>query len=188
MYRTIPTAYTQKDWDRFWKKTRMSPSGCIEWTSAKTNGGYGLFGLQGGLYLAHRVLYHWMIGPVPEDKQLDHLCSNPACVNPLHLEPVTQSENIVRALERTGRRAKPKEKKVRSATHFPCGHERSEENMKPSNKGCPVCRTCARESTRRWHEAHPNYMKEWFAAHPDFHKQARQRRRDRKALSLCSDT
>lgn len=42
---------------------------------------------------AYRIAYEWMVGPIPEGMQLDHLCRRKDCVNPHHLEPVTRAEN-----------------------------------------------------------------------------------------------
>lgn len=46
---------------------------------------------------AHRKIYTELVGPIPEGLVLDHLCRNPLCVNPAHLEPVTEVENLRRA-------------------------------------------------------------------------------------------
>lgn len=46
--------------------------------------------------LAHRVSYRAFKGEIPEGLVLDHLCSNPSCINPEHLEAVTQRENVLR--------------------------------------------------------------------------------------------
>ena len=46
--------------------------------------------------MAHRAVYEHLVGPIPEGFQLDHLCRVRECVNPAHLEPVTQQENIRR--------------------------------------------------------------------------------------------
>ncbi len=45
---------------------------------------------------AHRYFYERFIGPIPEGLQIDHLCRVRHCVNPSHLEPVTNRENQMR--------------------------------------------------------------------------------------------
>jgi hypothetical protein len=48
---------------------------------------------------AHRFVYEWLVGPISEGLELDHLCSNTLCINPDHLEPVTGEENRRREWE-----------------------------------------------------------------------------------------
>lgn len=45
------------------------------------------------MLLAHRAVYDEIVGPIPYGLTLDHLCANPPCVNPAHMEPVTPGEN-----------------------------------------------------------------------------------------------
>jgi hypothetical protein len=73
-------------------------SGCWEWTAAKNAFGYGRISVfTGGKYralLAHRVAYELLVGEIPEGLHIDHMCHNPGCVNPAHLRPVTNKENL----------------------------------------------------------------------------------------------
>lgn len=69
-------------------------TGCWNWQLYLNDRGYGKSGTKGSENtLAHRVVYERLVGPIPDGLQLDHLCRNPRCVNPAHLEPVTQSIN-----------------------------------------------------------------------------------------------
>lgn len=77
-------------------------SGCWLWTGG-TRQGYGLYTEYDAASVptrktrnAHLVVYELLVGPVPAGFQLDHLCRNRICVNPGHLEPVTQRENVLR--------------------------------------------------------------------------------------------
>jgi hypothetical protein len=70
---------------------------CWVWRRALDSNGYGRAWAGGGSHrVAHVVMYERLRGPVPEGLELDHLCRNPACVRPDHLEPVTHAENIRR--------------------------------------------------------------------------------------------
>lgn len=78
--------------DRFWAKVEPAGS-CWAWTGHRQPNGYGQFTQNQVVVYAHRWSYEHFIGPIPEGLHLDHLCRNPWCVKPHHLEPVTQAEN-----------------------------------------------------------------------------------------------
>lgn len=81
---------------RFWSKVDQSGD-CWIWRGTKQASGHGRFGIRGlTMRLAHRVSYEWLVGPIPSGLCLDHLCGVPACVNPEHLEPVTNATNVMR--------------------------------------------------------------------------------------------
>jgi hypothetical protein len=71
-------------------------TGCWVWQGARNRTlGYG-YSWDNELkrkVLAHRLLWVRHRGPIPEGMHLDHLCRNTGCVNPDHLEPVTNAEN-----------------------------------------------------------------------------------------------
>lgn len=75
-------------------------TGCWVWQRAIDRRGYGVIKDGKRLKRAHRVMYERHRGPIPEGLELDHLCVNPPCVNPDHLEPVTRAENLRRMRER----------------------------------------------------------------------------------------
>jgi HNH endonuclease len=74
---------------------------CWVWTGRHGPFGHGRF-LVGGKgskqATSHRYAYEMIVGPIPDGLVLDHLCRNPSCVRPDHLEPVTQRENLLRGL------------------------------------------------------------------------------------------
>ena len=70
---------------------------CWVWTGKrKSRNGYGRMRVGGKERAAHRVIYEWLIGPIPDKRILDHRCRNRACVNPWHMEPVTHRINTLR--------------------------------------------------------------------------------------------
>lgn len=94
-------AVDASDMERFWAKFVVSGSGCWLWTVSKASGGYGKFAARGVNWKAHRYAYQHLVGPVPDGLDLDHLCRVRHCVNPMHLEPVTRSENLRRKTDKT---------------------------------------------------------------------------------------
>ena len=76
-------------------KIEVGPD-CWKWLG-HSNTGYGRVEIAGRSRYAHRVVYESTVRPVPNGLTLDHLCKNRLCVNPDHLEIVTQAENNLRA-------------------------------------------------------------------------------------------
>lgn len=72
-------------------------NGCWVWNRSKDRDGYGWASNNNKTYLAHRLVYAFIRGPIAKGLVLDHLCRNRACVNPAHLEQVTNHKNILRS-------------------------------------------------------------------------------------------
>lgn len=99
VYRGVPRRYVNGHTGRKTLRYRIEDRGyltpCWVWQLHISNAGYGTEGV--GCRLAHRVSYETHVGPIPEGMVLDHLCCIRECVNPDHLEPVTQAENVRRS-------------------------------------------------------------------------------------------
>lgn len=132
--------------DRFWIKVNKSGpvsahrpelGPCWVWENATDRAGYGKSAdALGAIRLAHRIAYELLVGDIPTARpHLDHLCRNIACVNPRHLEPVTQAENNRRA----------------GLARMNCkrGHPLTDENIYRRPGGTRECRTCIREQPSR---------------------------------------
>lgn len=137
--RTIPLAELDaRAVARFEAKYRIDESGCWIWTAARKDNGYGVFCLshegRSRQYHAHRVSYTLHVGPIPEGLHIDHLCRVTACVNPDHLEPVTNAENHRR--------------QVAAVTHCPRGHAYTEVNTY-RHGNARYCRECNRLKSQK---------------------------------------
>ena len=115
-------------------------SGCWIWLGTRDWKGYGHLRLNGTvkspgkMAVAHRVSYELFVGPIPEGLHLDHLCRVTSCVNPAHLEPVTNAENMRR--------------RYALQTHCKWGHEFTPENIIWSRVTQRHCRECQRIRNR----------------------------------------
>jgi hypothetical protein len=147
--RAAEEARFKKLQDRFWVKVDIvRDDECWEWKCPPTGGGYGQFTIEGKVFKAHRVAYELTIGPIPNGLVLDHLCRNRICVNPHHMEPVTQRENIMRGdLEVSVEAIR---RHWRSRTHCKWGHELTPENVyvPPKLPTARACRTCRGRRSR----------------------------------------
>ena len=142
----MPRKYTRVDAKkRFWSKVNKTAT-CWLWT-ASTARGYGIFWNGRRKVVAHRISYELFVGFIPNELQLDHLCRVRHCVNPGHLEPVTQQENILRGEGEAAVNARK--------THCKRGHPFSGDNlyMRPAynnRRKSRACRTCHKLSERRY--------------------------------------
>jgi len=106
---------------------------CWVWTENCTDEGYGRWGRK----LAHRLSYEIHKGPIPAGMEVDHLCFNPSCVRPEHLQvkdPPTNHRRQLKAL----------------ATECGRGHLFTPENtLRQSSRGQRQCRACANAGQRR---------------------------------------
>jgi len=126
---------------RFWEKVdRRDALGCWTWLGANNGNGWGRFhNGDGRMIPAHRFSYELLVGTVPDGYELDHLCRNRSCVNPLHLEPVTHRENMRRGEGVASTNAKK--------THCIHGHPFTPDNTRINKAtGHRVCRSCRREN------------------------------------------
>ena len=135
-----------------------NPVQCWLWEGARNPNGYGVVqsgGKGSGMAYVHRVIYEALVDAIAADQQVDHICHTQAvargecvggrdclhriCVNPAHLEAVTQQENLLRGNTLPGANARK--------TRCPQRHLYDEGNTY-LYKGNRQCRTCRRERKR----------------------------------------
>jgi hypothetical protein len=156
----------------FWRyvSRQEDRDACWVWCGWTTPKGYGKVQLDDGRWVgAHRVAYILERGEIGEGLTLDHLCRTPPCVNPWHLEPVTNAENIRRGIRPQQRRARLAAMSIGRAcgyrksrgprpprppqSHCRLGHPMSADNVRlmPSKKlgTARLCRECCRIRERR---------------------------------------
>jgi hypothetical protein len=132
--------------NRFWGSLRepLTADGCWIWKggAAGSDGAYGRMQVDKKVMPAHRFAYEVFVGPVPVGMEIDHLCRNRLCCNPLHLEAVTHSENVRRG---------DSPLRHRNKTHCPAGHPYAGDNLRIEHCRSGVqsrhCMTCDRA---RW--------------------------------------
>ena len=126
--------------------------------------GYSWVKIEGKTRVEHRRLWEQRFGVLPSDLVLDHLCKNKGCIELMHLEPVTQSENTKRGFadwdcpdsKREGNRAQMQEmrkdpefvEKIRQATNLPHHRDAQAERIRIRNSD-PEFQKKAQEGKRR---------------------------------------
>jgi hypothetical protein len=110
---------------------------CWLWAGALKDDGYARFNVGGQSIYVHIFSYKTFVGDYDNNLQLDHLCSVRHCVNPDHLEPVTQQINTSRAAHAT-------------RTHCRYGHPYSGDNLYVNPAGSRACKACHKARSRDW--------------------------------------
>lgn len=123
---------------------RLDIGDCWEWTGYKSAKGYGAVSypsnVRGKTHAVHRVVWAALVGPLNPGDSLDHLCRNPACANPDHLELIDIKANILRGFNPPAMNAR--------ATHCALGHEFTGDNLRLRTDGGRGCRICRRDRSR----------------------------------------
>lgn len=128
--------------ERFFAKVDKTDT-CWNWVGARSayrpkrkiadaTPGYGVLNINGRVFYAHRASWLMHNGPLIPGLVIDHLCNNTLCVNPDHLQQVTNNENTQRSPKHTANGAKYRHYK----THCKYGHVRTEDMR---NKPCVDC-------------------------------------------------
>jgi len=121
---------------RLAEKVILGPTGCWNWTGHISSNGYGWTTCFGRRQAVHRISYQLFIGPIPTGCVLDHLCRNRCCINPEHLDPVTQLENMRRGIGFIAAQMK--------RTACPKGHPLTGDNLVTHSLNIHGKRTCRR--------------------------------------------
>ena len=122
--------------DNLITRQQEMPNGCIEFTGGRTKSGYGLVSMGDGRTItASRAMWILKHGELDKGLEVDHLCSNRACVRIDHLEAVTHRENTLRGDTIPAAHLRK--------THCPQGHPYSGDNLILVRNGTARrCRTC----------------------------------------------
>ena len=139
----------------FWDNVDPCPiTGCWNWTghiNSKT--GYGTCHykwLSKKNIYAHRFTYEVLVGTIPDDNVIDHLCRNRGCCNPLHLEAVSQKTNLMRGVDTIARLNS--EKKRCKNGHLLFGDNLRINVRKGGRYKQRVCKMCMADACRRYQQ------------------------------------
>lgn len=126
-----------------------SDTGCWIWKGsfggfdAHEKHAYGRFWFMEKNVMAHRFSYEFIGGKeIQKGNVIDHLCKNPRCVNPNHLESITLYENSIRTSSAYGQNA--------AKTHCIRNHPLSGRNLYVAKNGTRKCKECIRLRTAQF--------------------------------------
>ncbi len=145
----IPLPLTDRQARSFVSRIVVNERGCWIWTGSKTTGnkrggdlgGYGKVTIADRTYLAHRVMFQAVRGPITYT--LDHLCRDRACIRPRCHEDVTMRVNVLRGNGIASQNARK--------THCKRGHSLTGSNL-VLVPGGRMCRACRNESYKAYRQ------------------------------------
>lgn len=126
---------------RFFQKVEIPFSnGCWVWKSSLDQKGYARMWSGTQSIPAYRFIYTELIGPIPPNHDLHHVCGNGAsgCVNPFHLKPLTRKDHIHISNGPCGINARK--------TYCKHGHPLFGANLYQHPNGGRTCRICVNKS------------------------------------------
>ena len=123
-------------------------TGCWSWMGSTTANGYGNVRINKVGHRTHRLMYAWLVGPIPAGKGkdipvIDHACNNRLCCNPAHLQLISDTENILKGNGATAKKAR------QTLCHN--GHP-----LPPAINGHRRCMICHREWNRKNYAKNPS--------------------------------
>ncbi|MER7814516.1 hypothetical protein [Streptomyces sp. NPDC096153] len=136
--------------DRMLSNAVAGPNSCLIWAGRTDRDNYGMTQVDSKTLRAHRVVYALLVEPLSSTTFIDHTCHNQdqscpggrdclhrRCINPHHLEPVTNRENLLRSARSiAGANARK--------THCTRGHPFNAENTYVLSNGGRRCRACTK--------------------------------------------
>jgi hypothetical protein len=143
-----------KDLTRIFSKIKVNPeTECWEWQGSITTSGYGRICLNTRLTTLHRLIFAWLIEPIPMGQGadipcIDHLCRVRHCCNPAHLRLASPKENVLCGTNQAAINARK--------THCKRGHTLPMPN-KHGKRKCMVCNNESGKASRRKPETQIKY-------------------------------
>jgi len=128
---------------RILPKILVLKMGCWEWQGRKVKGGYGNINVNKKRIGIHRILYKYYYDKLDSRLEIDHLCRNTSCCNPLHLEQVTHKENVLRGFSLNAINARK--------THCKRGHPLSGDDIRIEKYGSRRCKKCKNENRMKYY-------------------------------------